>query len=128
MNAMDTKPVSLFLGSAANREPVLSTVQSASPSEARQSGCSTNPVNYPLARSDGSILRALGVLLARDEHGVAQPQVVATPLVWRRCAWHGAVIGFRAADTAAVAGAITDTICPACREKFFLEVPTRRAA
>lgn len=52
--------------------------------------------------------------------GTARP--TATPLVWRRCAWHGEIIGLRAADASEVAGAVTDTICGACRERFFQEV------
>lgn len=70
--------------------------------------------------------RHAALALAREEVRAAQAMeleaTMATPLVWRRCAWHGAVIGFRAADASECAGAITDTICQSCREKFFQEV------
>ncbi len=73
-----------------------------------------------------STLNFLGRALAHGaKHPTPNSQLStsnATPLVWRRCAWHGEVIGFRAADDAECAGAITDTICPACRERFFNEV------
>lgn len=65
-------------------------------------------------------------LLSREEVRAAlaieHERPTSTPLVWRRCAWHGAVIGVRAADSSECAGAVTDTICPACRERFFNEV------
>lgn len=76
--------------------------------------------------SDGSILRCLGLMLARDEAGVAHP--TSTPVLYRRCAWHGGVIGFKSAERADLAGTFTDTICPECRAKIAADLEKERAA
>jgi hypothetical protein len=81
---------------------------------------------YSPRLSDGSILRSLGLMLARDEAGVAHP--TSTPVLYRRCAWHGGVIGFKSAERAELAGTYTDTICPECRAKMEADLAARRQA
>lgn len=72
--------------------------------------------------ADGSILRALGLALARDEHGTARlVAVTATPIVWRRCGWCHQVLGVIPVESV-TPGLFSDTCCPACRVKFFAGV------
>jgi hypothetical protein len=85
-------------------------------------------VNATLPASDLGILRTLGLVLERDEHGTARPAAVtSTPIVWRRCAWCSGILGVIPVEQHS-AGMFSDGICPSCRQQFFSAVPTRAAA
>lgn len=98
------------------------------------------------ALTDRSILRALGLALARDEAGTArvvdsgelmvdrqaaradsrptagparqESRPTATFILWRRCAWCQSVLGVIAVETP-TPGMFSDTCCPECRAKYF---------
>jgi hypothetical protein len=77
---------------------------------------------------DSSILRTLGVMLARDEHRTARPVPVDSSfVVFRRCSWCGVGLGCKPADEVS-AGLFTDTICPACMARVKADLDQRRAA
>lgn len=85
-------------------------------------------MNTHASRSaDGSILRALGLMLQRDEAGTARAVATSTPVLYRRCSWHGAVIGFKSAEREDLAGTFTDTICPDCMAKMRADLERRAA-
>jgi hypothetical protein len=80
--------------------------------------------------TDGGILRSLGVMIERDEHGVARPvpAVVSTPIIYRRCGWCGVGLGVKPAGAESCAGFISDGMCPDCFAKVSRQIEERRAA
>lgn len=69
-------------------------------------------------------LLTLGRLMEREERASVPDR---THVLYRRCAWHGEVLGVVPVDRPDLAGMFSDTICEACLAKIRAQ-PDRRAA